>query len=198
MKTKEIFNFGSQPLSSTIQAHPIGLKKDASGKDAQWNLLEGNYECIELPVVFEQEYGRKFYDVLNTGWASLYLISEKFKTILEGSKLTGWKVYPIKLFDKKGNEIAGYHGFSVTGRCKSTSFAKSEIIEKQWVESGPICKYYRGILIDGWDGSDFFSPHEEAGIFVTKNAADALKTNKLTNVYLKNLADIEIDIRDVK
>jgi len=198
MESNEFFDFGSKLVSSTFQAHAVGLKEDVNGMSAHWSLLEGNYEGIKFPIVFRHEYGRKLADILDTGWPSLYLISDKMKAVLEQNKLTGWKSYTIELVDKKGNQITGYHGFSVTGRCTSTSFAKSQIINKQFVENGPICKFYKGMSIDGWDGTDFFSPENKGWIFVTKNAFEKLKQNKLTNVCLKNLADIEVDIRNIK
>jgi len=163
-----------------------------------FKLFKGNYSGIDFPVEFKHENGSKLRDVLDTGFVSLFLISDKFKTVLEENKLTGWKSYTIKLVDKKGNEITGYHGFSVTGRCTSTSFAKSQIIDKHFVENGPICKFYKGMSIVGWDGTDFFSPDDKGWIFVTKNAAEKLKQNKLNNIYLKNLADIEVDTRNIK
>jgi hypothetical protein len=48
---------------------------------------------------------------------------------LEENQFTGWKIYPIKLFDKKENEVEGYHGLSVTGICGPQSY--NEIIEKK-------------------------------------------------------------------
>ena len=192
MISKTFFDFDSESCSSTIQLHMINLQLN------YLDLIKGNYNKISFPVQFKQEYGTKFKDMLNTGFGSLYLISDKMKAILEQNKLTGWKTFPVEVFDKRGNKIAGYHGFSVIGKCNSTSFDKSEIIEKRLVPEGPTCKYYKGIFIEGWDGSDFFCPDEEAWIFVTESAAEKLKENKLTNVQLKSLADVEINIRHVK
>ena len=52
---------------------------------------------------------------------------------MEENNPTGWKIYPIKLYDKKDNEVLGYHGLSVTGKCASIDYSKSEIIEKRYV-----------------------------------------------------------------
>ena len=110
-------------------------------------------------------------------------------------KLKGWKTFPIKLYDKKGNEISGYHGFSVTGRCGPINLEKSNIIEKQLVPLGPMVKFYKGISIDQWDGMDFFSPDKKKQILITEKAADILRKNKTTNMYLENVADYEINVR---
>lgn len=195
---KDFFDFGSKLVSSTVQAHPIGLKDDENGKGSHLKLIKGDYKGIVFPVIFKQEYGKKLTDILDTGHASLFLISDRMKTILEENKLTGWKTFPIKLYDKKGKEITGYHGFSITGYCGPTNYEKSVIIEKKHVPTGPICQYYKGLSIDKWDGTDFFTPEGTYETFITKKAADVLKKNKISNMYLKNLADIETDIYNVK
>ena len=116
------------------------------------------------------------------------------KNVLEQNNLTGWRTFPIQVIDKKGNEINGYHGLSITGRCGPIDYTKCEIIEKQRVPKGPLTNYYRGryIGLDDWDGSDFFLPKDSFGVIITKKAANVIKKNKLTNVALENLADIEI------
>ena len=120
------------------------------------------------------------------------------RKVLEENHLTGWKVFPIKLYDKKGREITGYHGFSITGQSGPTSYEKSEIIEKRLVPNGPLCKYYKGIFIDKWDGTDFFTPDGTYQTFITKKAANILKENKISNMELRNLAEIETNVRYVK
>jgi len=192
MEPEVFFRFSSKFVSSTFEAYMI--RDDIN----HLKLIKGEYAGIDFPVEFKHENGNKLRDVLDTGFVSLFLISDRFKGVLEENKITGWKVYPIRLLDKKSNEIFGYQGFTINGRCKSTNFEKSEIIEKRLVPEGPLCKYYKGIFIEGWDGSDFFSPYEETGIFVTKNAAEKLKESKLTNIRLYALNDYEINITNVK
>lgn len=191
MEQNNFFKFSSKLVSSTVQASPIELNIENS------KLIKGDYLGIDFPVIFKQEDGKKFCDILDTGYVSLYLISERMKTILEENNLTGWKIFPIQLYDKKGNEISGYHGFSITGKCGPINYEKSQIIEKQTVPSGPIFKYYKGIFIDDWDKKDFFSPNKTYQIFITENAADILKKNKITNMYLKNISDYEIGVNHV-
>lgn len=187
------FDFSSKFALNDFHASPINFNLDNKTK-----LITGDYIGIDFPVTFKQYEGKKLTDVLDTGFAGLYLISEKFKTILEENTLTGWKVYSIKLFDKKGIEVFGYHGFSVTGRCAAVDYGKSEIIEKRLVSHGPICKYYKGMFIDDWDGTDFFTPERTLYTLITKKAANALKKNKITNFRLENLTDIETDVKIIK
>ena len=191
------FEFCSKLVSSTFQASACDLKSNKNGLDEYGMLIKGDYHDIHFPVTFKQEYGKKLTDILDTGWPSLHLISDRMKKILEENKLTGWKIYPIKLYDKKNNEILDYHSFSVTGLSAPMDYSKSEIIEKSSVTDGPLIKYYKGMYIDisKWDGTDFFSPMNSNGLIITKKAAEALTKNKITNLKLTDIADVEIDLR---
>ncbi len=192
------FEFSSKYVQSTVQARAVGLGVDKAGIHDHNNLIKGKYEGIKFPVVFEQYSGKNYTDILDTGWTSFHLISDRMKAILEENHLTGWKVFPIKLYDKKGTEIHGYHGFSFIGKCDQSDYQKSEIIEKRLVPHGPLCKYYKGLIVDDWDGSDFFTPEATYKTLVTKKAADILKKAKITNLELMNLADFEIHVNDAR
>jgi hypothetical protein len=186
------FDLMSKLSSYTFQVCPVNSNID------ELQLIKGNYQGIDFPVAFKQDSGTKLLDILDTGFPGFFIISERVRTILEKNGLTGWKVFPIKLCDKKGNEITGYHGFSVTGQCGPISYKKSEIIEKRRVPHGPLCKFYKGIFIDDWDGTDFFTPDGTYQTFITQRTAEIFKKNKITNVSLKSLAESEISIHSIK
>jgi hypothetical protein len=65
------------------------------------------------------------------------------------------------------------------------------------VPTGPICRYYKGLGIDEWDGMDFFMPEETLETFVTRKAAEILIKNNITNMKLKNLSEFETNIADL-
>jgi hypothetical protein len=119
------------------------------------------------------------------------------KSILEENQLIGWKTFPIKLYDKKGEEIPGYNGFSVIGKCSPTKYENCEVLEKRLVPNGPLCKYYKGVSIDKCDGSDFVTPEGTSETFITKRAADVLKKYKISNMSLENLADREMEVDNI-
>jgi len=192
MESKKHFDFDSEVSSSTIQAYIQDETID------HIKLIRGEYEGIEFPILFKHEYGRKYKDVIDTGRINFFLISDKFKNVLKENKLTGWQVYPIKLVDKKDNEIFGYHGLSINGRCSPITFEKSKIIEQQLVPKGPITKYYKGLWIEGWDGNDFFCPQDDYEIFISERAANILTNSGVSNLSLKDLADYEVNVAFVK
>ena len=199
MSIENFYTFSSKLSSSAVQVSPVGLKEfhpidpNKNYLFDEHKLIQGDYNNISFPVVFKQEYGKKLQDVLETGWAGLYLISYNMKVVLEDNDLTGWKTFETKVLDEQGQEIQGYHGLSITGRCGKIDYSQSEVIEKRLVPEGPLGKYYRGLYVglDEWDGSDFFLPEKNFGTVITNRAAGILKKNKFTNIRLENLADIE-------
>lgn len=199
MRIEDFFNFGDGCFSSTFQAGAVNVGRNKDGVSDHHGLIRGEYEGIHFPIIFKQEYGKKLLDVLGTGWANLYLISDRMKDVLEENKLTGWKTFPITVYDKKKNEILGYHGFSVTGRCGPIDDTKAKIIDKQLIVNGPILKAYKGLYVglDKWDSSDFFIPENSRSFIINKKTAEILRDKKMTNIQLTNLSEIESIIENI-
>jgi len=185
---KDFFELNSDLSSTKFHAHLFGYNNK---KNAEKRLLIGDYEGFEFPLTFKHERQHKALDILVTG-PYLYLISDRMKKILEENKLTGWNPIYVKLFDIKNNEIPGYYGFSISGRCGPVDYHKCEIIERRYVENGPLVKEYIGLPIglEEWDGSDFFLPKGWLGTIITPKAADIFKKNKITNLALTRLSDV--------
>lgn len=193
MNIKDYYTFNSKLSSTTFQAHPVGLCFQEGRIGDCENLVLGEYSEIDFPIIFKQECGKKPHDVLDTGTATLFLISSKMKAILEENNLTGWRTFPVKIYDKQENEIQDYYGLSVIGRCGPIDYSKSEIIEKSMIEGGPVSKHYKGLYVglDDWDESDFFMPKGLFTKIVTKRAMEAINKAKLTNIRFENLSEIE-------
>jgi hypothetical protein len=198
MKTGDFFSFGSKLASTNVQVSAVDLKTDENGISDHSKLIKGQCNGISFPIVFKQKREGKFNDILDTGWANLFLISENLKKILEDHKLTGWNVFPIKLHDLSGNEIDGYYGLSIVGHSGSTNYDASEIVEKRKVPNGPLSQYYKGLSFDMWDGSDFFTPDKTYQIFITKRAAEILKNHKITNLQTESLSKKETPVSHVR
>ena len=198
METENFFSFGSKLVSTNVQVFAIDLKTDENGISDHSKLIKGEYDGIRFPIVFKQKRKGKFNDILDTGWANLFLISENLKKLLENYKLTGWNVFSIRLYDLSGMEIDGYFGLSVIGHSGQINYQASRIIEKRIVPSGPLSQYYRGLSFDMWDGSDFFTPNKTYQIFITKKAAEILKNHKITNLQIENLSEKETSVSHVR
>lgn len=191
-----LYELNSKLLSSSLQVHPVGLKNITfnDGLDAQWHLILGDYSQFKFPLRFHHAYGNKMTDILDTGWPGMYLISKFLKSTFIDQELTGWKTYPVEVFDNKGTKIEGYSGLSITGKTGPIDFTQSEIVQQRLVAHGPISKYYKGLYpkMEEWDGSDFFLANGYFGIIMTDRAASVFRKSRLSNVKVQPLEDIEM------
>ena len=138
---------------------------------------------IQFPIVYRQCDGKRMRDLLDMRWVgSCFLISDRVKAILETNGFTGWKSYPIRLYDKKGNPISGYSGFTVTGRGGRVFYA----INKGWDYSVQLQPCWNPAW---WDGSDFFGFDNTLQIIVTERVRTVLKNNKVDAVDFKSLTE---------
>lgn len=153
----------------------------------------GSYEGITFPLEFRQKCGKRYYDILHIGCPTLFLVSDCFLEVLETNHFTGWKSYPVRLFEKNGTEVLGYNGFSVTGKAGEIDWEQCEIMQLP----GPIDEtvtypYRRGTPIDmsQWDGSDIFMANNYWGKFITEPVYKALKKAKITNIEFEKATEI--------
>ncbi len=195
MNMSNFFEFNSKMSSPKYHAYLTGYEGVCVGLIPQDRLLLGDYEGFTFPLTFRHQKQHKSLDILDTGTGSFYLISDKMKCLLEENKLTGWKTFSIKLLDKKNIEIQGYHGLSVLGRCGPINFNNSEIVYREVLSYRPPWKFYKGYQfdLDQWDNSDFFIPKGRLRTIITEKAANILINNKINNLFLINLLDVETD-----
>ena len=195
MDYTDFYLFASCAYESTFTARPdifeTALREGRNDFDFHCHkfLLTGDYEYYRFPIVFHQFDGKRLRDILDTGFPPVYLISERIVSILKENEITGWSNYPIKLYDKKGNIIVGYSGFSVVGKggvfSKFWDYGYSIETNKQFVRS-------RGRYdLSQWDGSDIFMVSND--VIITRRVMTLMKSNKVSAVeyeLLTNLVDI--------
>lgn len=176
-----------------VRATNLPGRIDENGSRDYQRLIMGDYEGITFPVIFRQDVGKRIDDLIDTGWPGLYLISNRVVEVLKENNLTGWHLYSCKIFDKKGNEIDGYHGLSVLGRSGEIQYDLAIPVDKQLVPTGPVGRYYKGLPIvpSTWDGNDFFLPECSISACVSTKAMRVLKAAKITNLNLRALSEIE-------
>ncbi len=157
------------------------------------HLIRADFKNINFPLVFTHDEGYKLLDLIGTTWAGLYLISDRARDIFLENRFSGWTHYSIELYDEKGRAISGYCGLSVSGRCGPIDFSSAPTIQKRIGPTTPLTNYYVGLPIglDQWDGSDFFLPSGSYHIIISKAVANAILKNKLKNIELECLAEIE-------
>ena len=114
------------------------------------------------------------------------MVSERVVNLLNENEITGWNNYPITLYDKKGNIVDGYYGFSVLGRggkfSRLWNYGWNKETQKSFLAS-------RGVYdISQWDGSDIFFV-QNSWILITERVMKLMKSIKVTAVEYKKLSD---------
>lgn len=190
---KDFYTFDSCGYGTTFAAFPeradqlISCNERAAAYLSR--LILGDYNDIQLPVIYNEikggSSGKKMRDILDTRYPPLYLISDRFKNVLEECGITGWKSYPIALFDKKGNPVNGYNGFSITGR--AGKMQKYDQLPLECGYSVDADGYY--FDINTWDGSDLFNTEGSWHIIASERFIKVLVDNKITACDYCRLTD---------
>lgn len=168
----------------------------SSGKNIDdYKLFRGEIE-LDSPIKFYPNIGKKIYDAVGSGYALFYLLSNRITEVLTTHNITGWKTYSCELYGWDGKRVEGYSIFSVTGRSGPIDWSNSEkFIKDPYVPGGGAADMLRGIYfgLDAWDGSDIFTAEGgTAFTFVTQKVRDLLLFNKITNISLERVTEIEI------
>jgi hypothetical protein len=200
MDMSNFYSLSSKWVTTTVEVHTdekFGPWNAPIRKDQE--LITGNYEHFNLPLIYIHTKGKHWRDILDTGMPNIFLISKKMVNIMTENKFTGWKLFDIEIYDKENNLVPGYYGLSAIGRCGPQDYTKCKTIFKQYIENGPIVERYKEFHfdIDTWDGSDFFFPENYLGFTVTERVKIAFEKAKLTNVKFRSLLDWEMNKKDV-
>ena len=192
MDYTDFYRFASRAYETTVAARPdifeIALREGRNDFDLHCHkfLLIGEYDYYRFPIVFRQFDGKCLRDFLDTGYPPVYLISERIVSILKENDISGWHIYPIKLYDNKGNITKGYYGFSVIG--------KGGMFSKFWdygynIETNEQFVKNRGRYdLAQWDGSDIFMVSND--IIITPKVMKLMKTNKVSAVEYELLSKL--------
>ena len=187
----ELYEFN--PLNGCANFHALpeieldaireGRLEDAR---AYWNNLlnYGDLSRYEFPIVFRQSktFGSKIHEINPSDGVCYPIVSDRVISILENNGITGWKTYPIILYDKHGNRLDGYNGFYVDvmkgmgldfeppqDRCdKTTEDWKWIVTKRGWLD------------ITNWDGRYF--TRAGWGIIVTERVVKLFKKEKVTGI----------------
>ena len=179
-----IFEFRSRCYGTSLWVSPDLFGQAIKNNDWDRNgprgihhyLISGDYpDWLEFPVIFHKNPGgpgKKLRDVMDMAYPPCYLISERLKGLLTSNGVTGWKTYPVLVYDNKENEIPGYYGFSVTGRGGKVKYTNDDILHRTPKE----------VLYDirQWDGNEFFTLHNGGSIWMTERVYRLLKKEKIT------------------
>ena len=163
-----------------------------------YEITRGDYSNVTFPLVCTYYQGHKLREVIACN-GTAFLIADRVKALLEAHHLTGWETFPVKVYNKKKEEVLGYHGFAVTGRCGPTHRKESSLFQKRYASGAPLIDTYKGVFfnLDAWDGSDFFHAQDkkkehdvEWGIYISPRAYEVIHPAKIDTFELEHLPDI--------
>lgn len=142
--------------------------------------------------------GGKPSDFIWTTLVTPKLVSTRVVETLRDGKVTGWSLYPVRIVDKGSNEIEGFHGLAVVGRCGPLDSSRGEyLLKPPPVPQGRAFWVRKGLFFDpeSWDGRDVFSPANGGGIvFVVERVKQLLEKAKVRNVKFTRLSEYEAQL----
>lgn len=197
MENNFFYRFSNDLPLNTVAVRPDlfdkalkqGLFGEDSGREIHNQLMFGDFDTKEypsyiyFPVSFHQSEGKVLREALDMRALHPILISDNLQNILADNQITGWRSYPVLVYDKKGNEIPGYNGFTVTGRGGEVKF----LMDKDRIpydNRKPFIQWDKS----QWDGSDFFWA-KPLYLFATKRVQDVFKREKIKYLRLSPLSD---------
>jgi hypothetical protein len=139
----------------------------------QYNSLENLDK--NSPLISENKFyidsGGKKYDLINFADGHNFAISEKFKRVLEESKITGWSCFPIEIEDIEDV----YYGFQNLGQA-------GPILNLEALNNYETEIY--AFDIDFWDKKDIFNFEKTLVNVCTQKVKEIIEKNKITNIEL--------------
>ena len=124
--------------------------------------------------VFNLDYGKKLFDILQFSDSSNFAISKRVKELLEINNITGWACFPIVI---RGISEA-YFAFQTLS--KAGKILNLEKVNNYETEN---CEFD----ISTWDGSDIFNLEETLLSVCTPRVKEILEKAGVTNIEFKPL-----------
>lgn len=187
MNLEGVYLLGEQMMRGSMRVDPV--------HDVNPLLLLRAEIQPETPLAFSEFMEGKPRDIIGTGHAALFLVSERFTAVLRQGHFNGWQAFAVRIAMSAGGLLPGYARLAVTGRCGSLNPLMSQpAILRARAENGRAVAGRRGLIfdVDTWDGSDIFVPAGSGYVFVTEIVRDAITRARLTNVSLDRITEIEI------
>jgi hypothetical protein len=136
-----------------------------------------------LPQALVTKKGR-FADVMSLGFPSLYAVSPRFSSAIQG--LAGIVVTPVAI----QNGPDGYGVLGATGRCGAVDYRRSVQVERmgQFI-------LLRGVYVDEpKEQVDFAVPTNREELLISQRAADMITAARFENVRIVSINEEEFHI----
>jgi hypothetical protein len=146
------------------------------------------------PLEMRHNVGGPLRDVVITGWAVPDVVSQTFVDALSSAGCSGWSLFPVTVYDKRGAPASGFHGFQVLGECGPLDWRRSQPVPVEL--PGGVFPRLKGMYFtEGtWDGSDVFGPTDKGFVFMTEKAVLALKRSRVSNMDAEPIEEVITEI----
>jgi len=171
----------------------LSPKGSSTSNDMAWRLFKADLELDTPLELIPYMGGNETADFLWSGLIPIVCISRRVFDLLNQNKVTGWKTYPVKVFNWKQEVLSSYFGFAIKSWAGAEDINRSQIITKlPPTPEGKPYRVYKGIYFDEklWDGSDIFRING-AIIAVTNKVQQIFKRDKVTNIRFEPLSEVE-------
>jgi hypothetical protein len=180
----DVFSLADDQKRDGVQVSPLD-----NSINEMWTL-----KSIEDHNTYQFKYflGKMYYDIIGTGFASLYLISAKLVSMLIDEHITGFGTKPTVIYGKGSKAIDSYSLLKVIGKSGPIDRGRSPSFMKV-TPSGKELMHWKGYYFNesSWDGRDMFSPEGSLHIFVTRKVKEAMEKAGITNVDFTRITEIE-------
>ena len=191
--TKSLYEQLSK-LSDPVNNRAIRFRVDSKipPKNVQNLSKKRLYLIDEIELV--PSFGNTLYEFLWSTYPEIVCISSKLVDLFSQAKFTGWDALPIKISDPNQKLHDYYYRFMVTGPSLELEVSRMTLEDRPApTPTGRPYKVYKGYFFNEskYDGSDFFLIRNS--YFVSDRVKEILKKNKIKNILLTPILDIEID-----
>lgn len=138
--------------------------------------------------------GTKWGDYILCDSLAITCISQKTVDCLVSNNITGYRIYPLVIVDKKDVEIMGYFGLSVLGRIGQLLDDKSYIEEQEpIVPGGSKIEVKKGMRLDltSWSGDDICTIPGTYYIFINQKVVDIFRENDISAFGITQVEEME-------
>jgi hypothetical protein len=145
------------------------------------------------PIRFQITSGKNPCDFMAGSFSPV--ITERLVQLLKKERITGWKPYPVEVYDQKGQQVSEqFHGFSITGRGGPQDVTRG--VESVFTEDDGTKKPMRMSALyfdlNNWDGSDLFIIDDSYWLLATPRAIEVFESAKVTGWKPKKLTEVKV------
>ena len=148
-------------------------------------LLRGNITPESSINIYHYMGGKHPQDVVWTSLIGVIAMHEKVFKLMENNDISGWKKYPVNVYDRYGKLYDDFAGISVTGKSGPLDWSGSQRVQVLTKSKGSSPLYdLIGATIEHeyWDGSDIFMPEGTTYLLATERLVEILKNINVRNI----------------